>query len=494
MRKFKDGFLWGAAVAGNQYEGGWNEGNKGLTLLDVTTRGSLKEPRCVTYITSKDSQKHRVPLFAFNEMPEDIAFTCFDEDFYPNHVASDFYHRYKEDIALMAEMGLKVFRMSICWARIFPNGDEEEPNEEGLRFYDDVIDELRKHHIEPLITMVHFDVPLHLIETYGGWKDERVIELFLRYAEVIFERYKGKVKYWLTFNELNHMTMNPFMITGVATKDKQLIAKTTKNVLLGAAKAVQMGRGIDPGYLFGCMIGHTQQYPYSCNPNDIYARYDYMKNCYFFGDVQARGEYPSFQLAKYRNEGIEFELTEEEKAVLKAGTVDFVSFSYYVSGAASTDPEVNKKLEAAGNMTPKGPKNPYLISNEWGWQMDPMGLRMALVEMYERYRKPLFCVENGIAHIEELKDGTVEDDDRIYYIREHIKAMHDAVEIDGVDLMGYTPWSFMDLVSASTGERRKRYGFVYVDLDDDGQGTGNRYKKKSFKWYQNVIRNNGLED
>ncbi len=486
MSKLPENFLWGGATAANQYEGGWDADGKGVSASDVSTRGSRTTQRVITYKT-KEGKIETQPSFQLNA-PEGAQFGCFEGYDYPSHVASDFYHRYKEDIALMGEMGYKTFRMSINWTRIFPLGYEEEPNEAGLKFYDDVFDECAKYGIKPLVTISHYETPVGLTNKWGSWIDARTIDCYIRYVKTIGERYKGKVEYWLTFNEINVVSFAPWMEGGIPTKDPQKIADATKHQLLASAKAVQLLHEIDPNNKVGNMVAYSLAYPYTCNPNDVHKAWQAMNGNYFFFDVQARGYYPSFKLREYEKNGINFSLTDEEKETLKNGTVDFLTFSYYMSSCVSADPEVLAKQ--GGNMF-TGVKNPYLKASDWGWQIDPLGLRIALNYIYDRYQKPMMVVENGLGAQDELVDGTVHDSYRIDYLRSHIEAMKAAVDEDGVELWGYTPWGCIDLVSASTGEMHKRYGFVYVDYQDDGTGEGARYKKDSFNWYKKVIASNG---
>lgn len=485
--KFSSGFLWGAASAANQYEGGF-ERKGGISNTDIVTQGSKDVPRYITYLL-KDGSKGKSPLFHMDTLPEDITYHCFDDEVYPNHEATDFYHHYKEDIALMGELGLKVFRLSISWTRIFPNGDDANPSEEGLMFYDNVFTEMQKYKIEPLVTINHYEIPLKLVEKWGGWEDKRTIGCFIKYCETIFERYKDKVKYWLTFNEINHINSHPFMAAGVTHNTAEAIAAASFHELLASAQAVILGRKINPLFQFGCMVGHPQSYPHTCNPKDILKNWEFMNQFYFFCDVHVRGYYPAYQMKKYEKNNIHLEMTEEEKRILKEGTVDFISFSYYGSSTQSADKALTERN--VGNITP-GVPNPYLKTTEWGWIIDPDGLRIALRDLYDRYQKPLFIVENGLGAVDELTaDGTVEDDYRIEYLEAHIRAMAQAMEEDGVDVMGYTPWSFADIISASTGEMKKRYGLVMVNKFDDGSGDGGRIKKKSFDWYKEVIATNG---
>ena len=472
---FREGFLWGGATAANQCEGAYNVGGRGLANVDVTPIGKDR------FAVAAGKMK----MFDFD-----------DEHFYPAKEAIDFYHRYKEDIALFAEMGFKTYRMSIAWSRIFPLGDEEEPNEEGLRFYEDVFNECKKYGIEPLVTITHFDCPMHLIQTYGGWKNRKMIEFYKRLVTVLFTRYKDLVKYWITFNEINMILHLPFMGAGLQFEEgeDQQQAKYTSahHELVASAWATKIAHEINPENMVGCMMAAGNYYPYSCMPEDVWAAMGKDRENLMFIDVQARGYYPSYALKFFEREHIQINMTEEDKKILSEHTVDFISFSYYSSRCITTQEGVG---ETIGNAF-KGTKNPYLQSSEWGWQIDPLGLRTTMNTLYDRYQKPLFIVENGLGandvFLDKEKDGYyVEDDYRISYLKAHIQAFKDAVEIDGVDLLGYTPWGCIDLVSASTGEMAKRYGFIYVDRANDGTGSMKRYKKKSFYWYKDVIASNG---
>lgn len=467
-----DDFLWGGATAANQCEGAWKEDGRGMTVIDLLPHG-----------------KDRMPI-AKGEM---LHMECDDEHFYPSHEGVDFYHHYKEDIKLLAEMGFKCFRMSISWTRIFPNGDDKEPNEAGLEFYDKVFDECRRYGIEPLVSLCHFDVPVHLIKTIGAWKSRKMIRYFKKYCETVLRRYKDKVKYWLTFNEINMIQHMPFSAAGVVFKEgedkKQVEYPCSHHELLASAEAVKLAHEIIPDCMVGCMLAGGTFYGHTCNPADIWEARKTGRNNFFFIDVQCRGYYPNYALKFMEKEGIELDWEDGDKELLMEGTTDFVSFSYYSSRCASADPEVNAKKMATNAF--RTVRNEYLPASEWGWQIDPLGLRIAMNDLYDRYQKPLFIVENGLGAKDTLENGTVEDDYRIDYLRQHINAMIDAVVEDGVPLMGYTMWSPIDLVSASTGEMSKRYGFIYIDRDDKGNGTFKRYKKKSFYWYQEVIRTNG---
>jgi 6-phospho-beta-glucosidase len=472
---FPEGFLWGGAVAANQCEGAYLEGGKGLSCADVIHGGKGRMAEVMDAAAVRKNIAN-------------------PQGFFPSHEAIDFYHHYKEDIALFAEMGFKVFRTSVAWSRIFPNGDDAAPNEAGLAFYDSLFDECRKHGIEPLVTISHYESPLALTEKHNGWVSRELIPLFERYARVLFERYKGKVKYWLTFNEINATTLfgTPFFGAGAIIDNpainKQASYQAAHNQLVASALAVKACREIIPGAKIGNMIAAMMIYPYSCRPEDVWLKTEKERDTYFYSDVQARGCYPAYTERFFAKQNIELNRGLDDARILREGTVDFISFSYYMSLAASTDPA---HTAAEGNLFGAA-KNPYLASSEWGWQIDPLGLRTLLNKLYDRYQKPLFVVENGLGAKDTVEaDGSINDDYRINYLRAHIKAMKAAVEDDGVDLLGYTPWGCIDLVSASTGEMSKRYGFIYVDKDDEGKGTLARSRKKSFYWYKSVIESNG---
>ena len=476
---FPKEFYWGGATSANQYEGGWNEGGKGESLADHLTAGTRLTPRRITKKIEKDI-------------------------YYPSSDGVDFYHRYKEDIALMAEMGFKMFRMSIAWTRIFPNGNDEKPNEEGLKFYDDVFDELIKYGIEPLVTIYHSDLPYNLTQELEGWYSRETIDLFIKYCEVIFNRYKNKVKYWLTFNEINTMTM-PFVgaLASGYLKDledgaeifqvkdnPQIRYQSLHHQLVASAKAVKLGHAINPDFQIGCMIAAAATYPLTCNPKDILlAQKREQLVVDFCGDVHVRGEYSHFVQPYLKSLGVELDFTADDRRVLKEGVVDFYSFSQYSSNCVTADSSATK---ISGNLI-GGAKNPYLEASEWGWQIDADAMYYTLNRLYGRYHIPLMIVENGLGAYDKVEvDGSIHDPYRIHYIKEHIKAMEKAIA-DGVDLIAYTAWGCIDLVSGSTGEMDKRYGFVYVDKDNDGNGSFDRYKKDSFFWYKKVIESNGCE-
>lgn len=472
---FQKGFLWGGATAANQYEGGWQEGGKGISGADMMSNGTHTTPRRITK-------------------------TIKEGVYYPNHKASDFYHHFKEDIALMGEMGFNIYRMSIAWTRIFPKGIEEKPNEEGLQFYDAIFDELKKHNIEPLVTISHYEMPFYLTEKFNGWASREVIEMYVKYCEILFNRYRDKVTYWLTFNEINCGTIpyGNFMSLGIlnaGTTDfmhqvdaPQLRYQAMHHQLIASARAVKLAHDEYPKFKLGCMIGYIQNYPYTCHPQDVLKCQKSKEMLSFYhGDVQVRGEYPYFAKRFWKEHNIHIEMEPEDEQVLKEGTVDFYSLSYYMSSCISTD---SNKEKASGNLT-GGVKNPYLETSKWGWQIDPDGLRYTLNELYARYQLPIMVVENGLGAYDKMEaDGSIHDPYRIEYLKKHIQCMKEAIE-DGVDLIAYTPWGCIDLVSASTGEMEKRYGFVYVDADNVGNGTYNRSRKDSFYWYKKVIASNG---
>lgn len=462
---FPENFLWGGAVAANQCEGAYDEDGKGLSIQDVMPHG-IRGAR--TAAPTEDNMKL---------------------------TAVDFYHRYREDIRLFAEMGFKVFRLSIGWSRIFPKGDEKEPNEKGLEFYDRVFDECLKYGIEPLVTISHYETPLYLAEHYNGWSSRELIGFYENYVRTVFTRYKDKVKYWLTFNEINSILDAPFMSGGINTPKEELsesdLYQAIHHELVASALATRIGHEINPDFKIGCMVLSMPIYPLSPDPADVIRAMEENHKSTMFTDIHVRGEYPGYMKRYLRERGIKVEFAPEDAGILK-NTVDFISFSYYVSVCATADAE--KNIRGEGNLL-GGVPNPYLKASQWGWQIDPKGLRYICNELWDKYRKPLFVVENGLGAVDVLvtdADGnkTVEDDYCIEYMRDHLLQFEGAIE-DGAAVMGYTSWGCIDLVSASTAELRKRYGFIYVDRNDDGSGTFERYKKKSFYWYKNVIATNG---
>lgn len=489
---FPDNFLWGGATAANQYEGAYLEDGKGLNTSDVLTNGSHTEARKVTWIDKQTNEKGYTPVLWGEkfEMPEGVTPAVLDDAYYPSHTATDFYHHYKEDIALMAEMGFKVYRLSINWARIFPNGDDEQPNELGLEFYDKVFDELKKYGIEPLVTLSHYETPLNLSIKYGGWIDRKLIDYFERYSKVVIERYHDRVKYWLTFNEINAMDLAPYIAGGVLNPTPQNRAQAAHNQFVASAKVVKLAHKIDKEIKVGQMLAFQPLYSYTCDPVDQVKIMELNQKMLFYSDVQTGGKYPEYRWKQYEREGIILEDSPEDYEMLAKYPADFLSFSCYGSSVFTTH---QKEAENSGNLGANGVKNPYLETNAWGWATDPECLRIALNTLWDRYHKPLWIVENGIGWADVLEDGKIHDDYRVKYLKANIKSMKDAIELDGVDLLGYTMWGCIDLVSAGTGEMRKRYGFVYIDRDDQGNGTLKRIPKDSFYWYKKVIQNNGSE-
>ena len=457
-------FLWGGAVAANQCEGAYCEDGKGLSVADVMTAGSKDKKRQIT-----------------DGVVEGL--------YYPNHEGIDFYHRYKEDLALMQEMGFKVFRTSINWSRIFPNGDDAMPNEKGLQYYDDLFDEMLRRGMQPLVTLSHYETPTNLVKKYGSWRSRKLIGFFTRYCETVFRRYAGKVKYWLTFNEINCPITIKDLLPGYPAQNIREDFQLLHNQYVASARAVKRAHEIDPENVVGCMIGGGPgTYPLTCDPKDVLLVQEKLQEgIYYTADVMAKGAYPYFAPRIWKKYGVNLDITPEDVVDLQQGTVDMITYSYYSTSCATTHPVT----ETAGGNLNMGPKNPYLMYSEWGWSLDPDGLRYTLNEIYDRYRIPLMVVENGLGAKDEFAaNGEINDDYRISYLREHIRAMGEAIA-DGIPLMGYTTWGCIDLVSASTGEMSKRYGFVYVDRDDAGNGTLTRTRKKSFWWYKKVIASNG---
>lgn len=474
MTAFPKGFLWGGAVAAHQFEGGWQAGGKGVSIADVMTAGDNETKRRITDGVQSGEN-------------------------YPNHDAIDYYHRYHEDDQLFADLGLNCFRTSIAWTRIFPNGDEEQPNEAGLKFYDDVFDDLLSHQIEPVITLSHFEMPYHLVKKYGGWRSRKVIDFFVKFATVVFDRYKDKVKYWMTFNEINNQVgmMNEWSLftnSGLLIKpdeDKEAVMfQAAHYEAVASALAVQIGHRINPDFQIGCMVAMGPVYPATPNPNDVFKAERTMQTNYYLADVQVKGKYPAFLDRYFDRHAFNLDITLEDRDVLLAGKVDYIGFSYYASHVTEASQDELTDFITMGHN--REVKNSTLQRSDWGWEIDPVGLRYALNWFSDRYEVPLFIVENGFGAFDKInQDGHIQDDYRIDYLRQHINQMRLAVEVDGVKLMGYTPWGIIDLVSAGTGQMEKRYGVIYVDKDDQGKGTLARSKKASFDWFQKVIRSNG---
>jgi len=473
--KFPQGFMWGGATAANQVEGAYDKDGKGLSIVDAIPGGKAR----LNIVSS--------PEFDFTLDTANYT--------YPNHKGIDHYHRFQEDIALFAEMGFKCYRFSIAWTRIYPNGIEQEPNEAGLKHYDQVIDACIAHGIEPVITISHYEMPLHLATAFGGWKNRELIGHFERFARTVLTRFGHKVKYGMTFNEINSAAHFPIMSQGLTVKTGALEAQAKfqawHNQFVASSLAVKIAHETNAQIQIGCMILFATNYAYDCNPvNQLETLKETQAFNFYCADVQAGGKYPYYAKSLWKSQGVELDIQPGDLALIKEHTVDYIGFSYYMSSTINkTNPDA---VSAQGNLL-GGARNPFLEASEWGWEIDPVGLRIALNQLYDRYEKPLFIVENGLGAVDKPDENHfIADDYRINYLRQHIQAMAEAID-DGVELMGYTPWGCIDLVSMSTGEMSKRYGLIYVDLDDKISGTGNRYRKKSFHWYQKVIETNGAD-
>ncbi len=470
IKYFPENFLWGGAIAANQTEGAWDKDGRGISNIDLIPHGTKRQDIKLGYKKSELDQN----------------------EYYPSHTGIDFYHHYKEDIALLAEMGLKVFRTSISWSRIFPNGDEEMPNQAGINYYKGLFKTCKQHGMELLVTLAHFDIPMGIVEKYNGWKNRETIDLYIKFAETCFNNFGEYVNYWIPFNEINVVLHSPFSGGGLyfdnSENREEILYQAAHYMLVASAKAVRSCHRITPHAKIGCMIAGGSFYPYSCNPEDVWQSMNDERTNTFFVDVQAKGKYPYYMDSFFKAKGINIEIDESDKEILKE-MVDFVAFSYYASRTSIAD--ISRVEKNEGNVIVSA-KNPYLKMSDWGWVIDPLGLRITMNQIYERFEKPLFVVENGLGANDEIEaDGTIQDDYRIDYMKQHIEAMYDGIQ-DGVPLLGYISWGIIDLVSASTGEMSKRYGMIYVDKDDAGSGTLERRKKKSFDWYKQVIQQNGI--
>lgn len=462
ITEFPDNFLWGGAISANQAEGAYLEDGKGLDISAGFAHGI----------------KH------------DYDAVLKDHTYYPTHEAIDFYHRYKEDLSYFQEMGFQVFRTSINWSRIFPNGDDAQPNEAGLAYYDDLFDEMIKRGMTPLVTLSHYETPVHLVEAYGSWRNRKLIDFFLTYCETVFERYKDKVKYWLTFNEINNMRRMPGGAGGIFFEEKepqqQIIYQASHYMFVANSLAIKRCHEIIPDAKIGCMLSLSNIYPNTCDPKDVFETMELRRRSLLFGDVMIRGCYPSYMARIWEEEQVHIEMQDQDEELIRTYTADYLGFSYY----RTSTHEYGQAFygDTGGD---QGTPNPYLETTPWGWQIDPIGLRFTLNELYDRYQIPLFVVENGLGQEDIVtSDDKIHDDYRIDYIRSHVMAIKEAIQ-DGVDVMGYTYWGPIDIISAGTGEMKKRYGFVYVDRDNEGKGTMKRLKKDSFYWYKKVIASNG---
>lgn len=489
MKQFPKDFLWGGATAANQLEGGFDEGGKGLSTADMVKF----VPRSVSKGKNTETVTYQEALDIINN-PNDI-------EYYPKRWGIDFYHRYKEDIALLAEMGFKCFRMSINWPRIFPKGDEDTPNEEGLKFYDAVFDECSKYNIEPLVTLSHYEMPLHLAMEYNGWENRKLINFFERYAITVMKRYKDKVKYWIPFNEINMSLHLPYTGGGIfiekSNNELQTIFQALHHQFVASALVTKRSKEINSNFKIGSMLGMAVYYPESNAPKDVLATQDANRINYFFLDVLSKGVYPEYALHYMKNTNITLTIDSKDAELIKENTVDFNTFSYYYSLCTSASAKDESLIafipdgEVKDAFHPRKVRNTNVEITDWGFQIDPIGLRIAINELWDRYRKPILISENGLGTYDTLtKDKKIHDDYRIKYLKEHIEQMKICVQ-EGVEVIGYTSWGCIDIVSAGTSERSKRYGYIYVDADDYGNGSFDRYRKDSFYWYKKVIESNG---
>lgn len=474
-------FLWGGSIAAHQCEGAWNEDGKIMSIMDLATSGSVSKKREFTKTLEEGKS-------------------------YPNHEAIDFYHRYKEDVALFGEMGFKALRISIDWGRIYPNGDDEKPNEKGIKFYQNLVDELRKNDIEPIVTLFHFEMPVNIVRKYKSWLSRETIDLYLKYCQTMFEALKGKVRYWVNFNEMNHIDpmsdaddMFVYILSGMTNEDlgetkeerRKKITLMGYNMTLAGVKAVKLCHDADPDNRMGCVFGLHPSYPLTTDPADnMYAYRETIRDFYQV-DAMCNGAFPKYKLNDYEKLGFEIGMTKEDEKAFSEGIIDFIGFNYYYSEVVTT----HEELKSNDATMHGGMFNKYLKVSDWGWTVDPVGLRYMLNMIWRRYNKPIIICENGLGAADEFNhvSKTVHDDYRIEYLRDHFKEMIKAVDEDGVDLFGYLMWGPIDLISATTGEMRKRYGFIYVDKNDDGTGSNERYRKDSFYWYKKVIESNGKE-
>ncbi|MCH1939833.1 family 1 glycosylhydrolase [Holdemania massiliensis] len=487
---FPENFLWGGATSAFQCEGGWKAQGKGVAICDIAVAGSKDKIRYNTYI---DACGNKVKGMMLGNNPEGCQPYIFEDEIYPSHEAVDFYHHYAEDIALFAEMGFKAFRLSINWPRIYPKGDEAEPNPEGIQFYKRVFQECHKYGIEPIVTITHDDDPAFIAANYGGWFNRDCIDFYDKYCSTLFENFKEDVKYWLTFNQINEMMLlaDSFGLA-VGREELQLykeqLFQQIHHKLVASAKVVKIAHQKYPQFKMGCMIAcGPSVYPDTCHPKDILAAMEKIQENFYCSDVMIRGAYPSYAERIWKKAGVEVNITEEDKAILREGTVDLYTFSYYYTNNISAQKEAEGKADFQ-----VGVHNPYLTYSDWGWALDPDGLRYCLNLIYDRYQIPIMVVENGLGALDQVEsDGSVHDDYRIEYLKAHIQAMKEAINLDGVELIGYTVWSALDIVSGGTGEMAKRYGFIYVDKNDDGSGSLKRSRKDSFYWYKRVIKTNG---
>ncbi|NFA42381.1 glycoside hydrolase family 1 protein [Clostridium botulinum] len=464
IKGFPENFLWGGSTSAYQVEGAWNEDGKGLSVIDMC------------------------------DHPEGTA------DF---KIASDHYHRFKEDVKLFSEMGLKAYRFSIAWTRIIPQGTGEV-NEKGIKFYNDLIDELNKYNIEPIVTMFHFDLP-YTLEEKGGWSNRDTIDAFSKYAKVLFERFGSKVKYWLTINEQNTMILHPGAIgipKGGKLPSKKELYQQNHHMLLAQAKVMNLCHEMCPNGKIGPALNTTAMYGETCNPLDAIAAHNWETiRCWSFLDMAVRGKYNKLAWSYLMDRGLEPIIEDGDMDIMKNAKPDFIAINYYSTATiAASKGDASDISARAGDQqimlgeqgVYRAAENPYVDKTKYGWVVDPIGLRMTLRKVSERYDLPILITENGIGAPDKLeKNETINDDYRIDYIRKHLEQLKLAIN-DGVEVMGYCPWSAIDVVSTHQGYG-KRYGFIYVNRDEFDLKDLRRIKKKSFNWYKNVINTNGEE-
>ncbi len=468
-------FLWGGAIAAHQVEGGYNVGGKGLSTADVMTAGDVNTPR---------------------EITDGVV----DGKFYPNHDGIKFYEYYPEDIKMFGQMGFKCLRTSIAWSRIFPNGDENKPNEAGLKFYDDMFDCMLENGMQPVITLSHFEIPYHLVKEYGGWRNRKLIDFFYNFCKVVLDRYQNKVKYWMTFNEINNQMVVgndifAFTNSGIVFSEGEdrlkIIYQAIHYQFVASALVTEYAHTLNEDIQMGCCVAATPNYPNTPNPDDILLAQDEDRKLFMFTDVQIRGHYPKYLLNEFKLKEYNLDITDKDLDILTRGCVDYLGFTYYMSNTVSNDSNVEKLGDE--NQGVFAVENPYLETTQWGWAIDPKGLRYIMNAYQDRYEKPMFIVENGFGYPDTFENGEIHDQNRIEYLKAHIEEMKKAMEQDGCDCIGYTVWGCIDPISFTTGEMKKRYGFIYVDRNNDGTGSYKRYKKDSFYWYKHVIETNGEE-
>ena len=470
-------FLWGGAIAANQAEGAHGVAGKGYSLADVHKFYPNK--------SNDEIQKEQKKGMTIAQIKNNLEDT---EGYYPKRYGIDFYHTYNEDLELFADLGLKAFRTSIDWTRIFPTGEEETPNEEGLKFYDHLIDKIIDLGMEPIITILHYETPINISLKYGGWHNRKVIDLFYKYGKVVLNRYKDKVKYWIVINQINLIGDEPFNSTAIPSDTvenfDEAAYQAVHNQFVACAMLKEYARRINPEIKIGTMVCDVTAYPASPKPEDILLAFKKKRLEYYFTDVQFRGEYPQFVLNYFKENNIHIDILENDNKILKENPMDFLAISYYSTAMA----DASKNTIKQASVTP----NPYLEKSPWGWAIDPKGLYVTLSAYWDRYRKPIMIAENGLGTYDEIENGQIHDNYRISYLSAHISAMKQAM-YDGAEIFAYCVWSPIDIVSCSTAQMSKRYGLIYVDLDDEGKGTGKRIKKDSFFWYKKVIETNGEE-